>query len=90
MLLGGIVGTFFHKGLGLSKDDLARINGQSDGGKAAVGILAEADEAANVTDKLTELGGKPETHEVTEEAVDQVESAVESEPEEEKAGQDTR
>ena len=79
---GGILGAFFHKGLGLSKDDLARINGELDGGKAAVGILAKPDEAASVTAKLAELGGKPETHEVSDEAVEQAKEAAESKPEE--------
>jgi uncharacterized membrane protein len=80
-VVGSILGAFFHKGLGLSKDDLARIGGELDGGKAAVGILAEPDEAAGVSAKLAELGGKPETHEVTEEALDQVQTATETTPE---------
>jgi hypothetical protein len=79
---GGILGAFFHKGLGMSKDDLARINTELDGGKAAVGILAKPDEAAGVTAKLAELGGKPETHEVSDEAVEQAEVAAETQPEE--------
>jgi len=79
---GGILGAFFHKGLGMSKDDLARINTELDGGKAAVGILAKPDEAAGVTAKLAELGGKPETHEVSDEAVEQAKEAAESKPEE--------
>ena len=78
---GGILGAFFHKGLGMSKDDLARINGELDGGKAAVGILAKPDEAAGVTAKLAELGGAPETHEVSDEAVEQAEVAAEAQPE---------
>jgi hypothetical protein len=78
---GGILGAFFHKGLGMSKDDLARINSELDGGKAAVGILAGADEAAGVTAKLAELGGAPETHEVSDEAVEQAEVAAETQPE---------
>jgi uncharacterized membrane protein len=84
-VVGSILGAFFHKGLGLSKDDLARIGGELDGGKAAVGILAEPDEAAGVSAKLAELGGKPETHEVTEEALDQVQTATETTPEEQAA-----
>ena len=79
---GGILGAFFHKGLGLSKDDLARINSELDGGKAAVGILAKPDEAAGVSAKLAELGGVPESHEVSDEALEQVEAAAESAPEE--------
>jgi hypothetical protein len=79
---GGILGAFFHKGLGLSKDDLTRIDSELDGGKAAVGILAKPDEAAGVSAKLAELGGVPESHEVSDEALEQVEVAAESAPEE--------
>jgi uncharacterized membrane protein len=85
-LFGGVIGAFFHKGLGMSKDDLARIEGELDGGRAAVGVLVKDEELITVTAKLEELGGETETHEVTEEALDQVDEAVESEPEEEEAG----
>ena len=81
-VLGGIVGAFFHKGLGMSKDDLARIGAELDGGKAAVGILAKPDEADGVSAKLAELGGVTETHEVSDEAVEQAQVAAESQPEE--------
>jgi uncharacterized membrane protein len=81
-VVGSILGAFFHKGLGLSKDDLTRIGSELDGGKAAVGILAEPDEAAGVSAKLAELGGVPETHAVSEEALDQVKTAAETTPEE--------
>jgi uncharacterized membrane protein len=80
-VVGGILGAFFHKGLGLSKDDLARIDSELDGGKAAVGILAEPEEAADIAAKLADLGGVTETHEVSDEALEQVEAAVESAPE---------
>ena len=76
-VVGGIIGAFFHKGLGMSKEDLARIDDDLDGGRAAVGILAKADEADDVSAKLAELGGEPETHEVTEEALEQAETATE-------------
>ncbi len=81
-IVGGILGSFFRKGLGLSKDDLARIDGELDGGKAAVCILAEPEEADAVAAKLAELGGKPEAHEVTESAVAQAAEAAEAAPEE--------
>ena len=80
-VVGGILGAFFHKGLGLSKEDLARIGGELDGGKAAVGVLAQPDEAAGVSAKLAELGGKLEIHEVSDEALDQVQTAAETTPE---------
>ena len=86
VVVGGIIGAFFHKGLGMSKDDLARFDDELDGGKAAVGILAKADEADGVSAKLAELGGVPETHEVTEEALDQVETAAEETDDDEGAG----
>ncbi|MCC7165902.1 MAG: hypothetical protein IT331_25615 [Anaerolineae bacterium] len=77
-VIGGVLGTLMHKGLGMSKEDLARISGELDGGKAAVGVLADDSEAAAVSAKLAELGGKPETHEVTEEAVQQAAAAVDA------------
>jgi hypothetical protein len=86
VVVGGIIGAFFHKGLGMSKDDLARFDDELDGGRAAVGILAKADEADGVSAKLAELGGEPETHEVTEEALDQVETAAEETDDDEGAG----
>jgi hypothetical protein len=76
-VLGAIVGAFFNRGLGLSKDDLTRIGGELDGGKAAVGVVAAPDEAAAVAAKLAELGGAPEVHEVTEEALEQAAAATE-------------
>jgi len=82
-VLGGILGSFFHKGLGISKDDLARIDGELDGGRAAVGVLVEPNDSTMVTNRLADLGGESETHEVTEEALDHVETAAEEAPEEE-------
>jgi hypothetical protein len=79
--LGGVMGAFFHRGLGMSKEDLARIGGELDGGKAAVGVLADESEVAAVSEKLKELGGKPESHAVSEEALAQADAAAaEEEP----------
>jgi uncharacterized membrane protein len=76
-VVGGILGAFFHKGLGLSKADLARLNDDLDGGKAAVCVLAEPNEAASAFNKLVALGGVAESYEVTAEAQEQAEAAVE-------------
>ena len=84
-VLGGVLGSFFHAGLGMSKDDLARIDGELDGGKAAIGLVVKADEAEAVSAKLVELGGTPEIHEVTEEALEQATAAAEAAPEAEAA-----
>ena len=76
-VFGGIVGSLFRKGLGISKEDLARIDGELNDGKAAVCILAAPDEAAAVSAKLAELGGQPESHELSEEVVQEAETAAE-------------
>ncbi len=80
-VLGRLVGAFFHSGLGMSKEDLARIDKELDNGRAAVGVLANDNEAASVSKKLSELGGKAETHAVSDEAVQQATVAVQSAPE---------
>ena len=80
-IVGGILGSFFHKGLGLSKEDLARIDGELGSGKAAVVILAKPKEVEDLTAKLTKLGGTTEAHKVTDEALEQaVNAAVAEEP----------
>lgn len=61
---GGVIGDFFHKGLKLSDEDAARIASELDASHAAVGVLAWDFESDAVADKLKEVGGTPETHEV--------------------------
>jgi uncharacterized membrane protein len=77
VVIGGILGTFFHKGLGLSKADLAKFNEDLDGGKAAVCVMAKPTEAASAFNKLVALGGVAESYEVTEEAQEHAEAAAE-------------
>ena len=81
-VFGGIVGSFFRKGLGISKEDLARIDGELNGGKAALCVLAAPDEAAALSAKLAELGGQPESHELSAEVVQEAETAAAEMPEE--------
>ncbi len=50
--------------------------GRWPGGKAAVGVLAPVSEAKLVADKLTELGGAAETHEVSDEALEEAHAAA--------------
>lgn len=74
---GALVGHFHHKGLGLSDADRERIASELSGGKAAVGVLVEyTEEAAMISGKLAELGGTPETHAVTDEALEAVAAAA--------------
>ena len=78
---GSIIGALFHKGLGISKEQMAKIDSFLNDGKAAVGILVKADEAEAVTAKLTELGGMAaESYEVSEEIVEEAVAAAEAEP----------
>ena len=73
---GGLLGAFHHKGLGLKGADRDRIAAQLSGGQAAVGVLVARDMAIDVSAKLSDLGGTAEVHELTEEAVAEVETAV--------------
>ena len=66
---GGILGAVHHKGLGLSKEDSARIGTELTGGKAAVGVLVPTAEAGAIAGKLTELGGDVEAHDVTDQTL---------------------
>ena len=73
---GGLLGTLHHKNLGLNQADRDRIRSELQGGKAAVGVLAPVSEATVVADKLTELGGTTETHAVSDEAVEDAQTAA--------------
>ncbi len=66
-VLGGIIGGVSHKGLGLHSEDRDRLAAALTSGQAAVGVLVNNDDAARVSDKLAELGGAPETHDISDE-----------------------
>ena len=78
LLGGGLAGVLHHKNLGLSKADRERIGEELQGGKAAVGVLAPVEEAAIVRDKLTELGGAAESHPVSDEALQEAQTAAQN------------
>ena len=75
VLTGMAVGALHHKNLGLSDADKERLTGELNAGKAAVGVMAHFDTAPAVSDRLTELGGTPESYELTDEAVEAAEGA---------------
>ncbi len=77
---GGVIGALFHKGLGISKEDMAKIDAQLTDGKAAVGVLVAPEEEAAVSAKMTELGATIMSVEVDEEAVQEAVTATEAEP----------
>jgi uncharacterized membrane protein len=72
---GAVIGHFHHKGLGLTDADRERLAQELAGGKAAVGVLAEAVDAGEISAELTRLGGAAETHTVSDEALEAVAAA---------------
>jgi hypothetical protein len=54
----------------MSDGDKARLTVELNSGKAAVGVLAHADTAPAISDRLTQLGGTPEDHVLTDEALE--------------------
>ena len=80
---GGLLGALHRKGLGLNEQDQDRIATELADGKAAVGVLAQAEQADAIMAKLEELGGEPEVHAVSDAALKQ---AADSIPEEPKSG----
>jgi hypothetical protein len=72
---GSLLGLLHHKGLGLSEADRNRIAEELFGGKAAVGVLAGADDAESIGSHLVSLGGVPEVHSATDEVLEEAASA---------------
>jgi hypothetical protein len=62
--------------LGLDKADRARLGSELEGGKAAVGVLVPLSDASFMADKLASMGGTPETHQVSVEAVEEATKAA--------------
>jgi hypothetical protein len=62
---GGGLGLLFRKGLGMSQDDAERIASRLDSGHAAVGALVIPAQAPALIERLEQLGGEPEAHEVS-------------------------
>jgi hypothetical protein len=70
-VLGGTVaGALHHKSLGLTDADKARLTVALNEGQVAVGVLAHSDVAPAVSDRLSQLGGAAEAHELTDEALE--------------------
>jgi hypothetical protein len=68
VLGGGLLGALHRKGLGMSSEDRDRIAAELGNGKAAVGVLAAAAQAPQISAKLAELGGAAEVHAVSDES----------------------
>ena len=70
ILGGAAAGALHHKNLGMTDADKARLSNELTSGKAAVGVLAHVDIAPAISDRLAQLGGAPEGHELTDEALE--------------------
>jgi hypothetical protein len=77
---GGALGLLHHKGLGLSERERERISAELAMGKAAVGVLADVDEAPSIDAKLTELGGLSEVYAFSDEALEEAAAAAAAPP----------
>jgi len=79
-ILGGGVGAFTKQGIGLSQEDLDRMQAELDAGHAALLAMADEDEVADTTAELTRLGGRAQSSPVAPEAVAQAEQALNAAP----------
>ena len=74
ILVGAGVGALHHKHVGMSDADKARLAEELSSGKAAVGVMAEYDQASAVSARLSELGGESEQYEISDEALEAAEA----------------
>src|SRR6476646_9135846 len=74
VLAGVAVGALHHKSLGLSDADKARLTLELQEGKAAIGVMADADSAPAISEFLTGLGGTTERLELTDDALEAAEA----------------
>ena len=72
---GAVLGTFFHKSLGLNDEDKTRLEDHLKQGGAALVAMADEDEVAATSAELTSLGGKVESYEVPQETMDKADEA---------------
>jgi hypothetical protein len=78
--IGGALGLLHHKGLGLTERERERVSAELAMGKAAVGVLADVDEAPSSDAKLTALGGLSEVYAFTDEALEEAAAAAAAPP----------
>jgi uncharacterized membrane protein len=77
---GAVAGTLFHKSLGLTDDDKARLEKHLQGGGAALVVTADDNDVAATKSELAKLGGDVEDYKIPEETVEKVEAAEEVKP----------
>jgi uncharacterized membrane protein len=73
---GALTGALFHKGVGLSDADKARLEEHLKAGGGAVVAMADEDEVTMTSEEFARLGGTVENFVVPAEHVEQLEAAV--------------
>jgi uncharacterized membrane protein len=77
---GAVLGSFFHKSLGLTDDDEARLQKHLAGGGAALVAMADEDEVEATSAQLTSLGGTVENYEIPDETMQKVDATEDVQP----------
>jgi uncharacterized membrane protein len=77
---GAVLGSLFHKGLGLDDGDKARLEEHLRQGGAALVVMADEDEVVATSEELKSLNGKVEGYAVPAETVEQAEATEEVKP----------
>jgi uncharacterized membrane protein len=67
---GAAAGALHHKNLGLSDGDKAALTDELQAGKAAVGVLASYETAPAISERLGQLGGTSQAHDLSDEAIE--------------------
>ncbi len=80
---GAVLGSFFHKSLGLTDDDEARLEKHLAEGGAALVAMADEDEVDVTSAQISTLGGTVENYEIPDETMEKVEATEEVQPAEE-------
>jgi len=73
---GGVLGTFFHKSLNLTKEEIQELGKKLDSGKVAVVVTLSENEVEATSKQLADSGGEVQHYEVPSEALDEVVQAT--------------
>lgn len=77
-VLGGIAGAFFKKSNNLTKDEVAKIGANLDGGKVAMVVTCKKADVDAVSSELTTLGATVETYDVKDGALTEAAQAMDA------------
>jgi uncharacterized membrane protein len=73
---GGVLGALHRKGLGIKPEVREQLGWDLSGGKAAVGVLVNEEQAGAVGAKLTELGGTVQSYEMSDQQLEEMADAA--------------